>query len=170
MDGERLCIDGGSAGGYTTLACLAFRPGVFSAGTSLYGIGSLEALAGDTHKFESRYLDTLVGPYPEKKDLYKERAPIEKVNQIACPLMLFQGTEDKVVPPNQAEMMFAAAKERGLPAGLEMFEGEQHGFRQEKNIRRALDGEYDFYAQVFGFSPASLPEDHTPVAIVNLAK
>jgi len=164
VDPERMAIDGGSAGGYTTLACLAFTD-VFSAGCSLYGVASLEALAGDTHKFESRYLDYLVGPYPEMQDVYKARAPIENLDGINAPLCLFQGLEDKIVPPNQAQMMFDACERKGLPACLEMFEGEQHGFRQDPNIRRVLDGEYSFYAQIFGFEPAGLPEDFEPVKI-----
>jgi dipeptidyl aminopeptidase/acylaminoacyl peptidase len=169
VDPKRLAIDGGSAGGYTTLAALAFTD-VFTAGCSLYGVASLEALAGDTHKFESRYLDYLVGPYPEKKDVYKERAPIENLEKLSSPLMLFQGLEDKIVPPNQAQMMFDICQKKNLPAALEMFEGEQHGFRKEENIKRCLDGEYDFFSQVFGFEPASLPEDFTPVKISNLKK
>ncbi|QDZ22143.1 dipeptidyl aminopeptidase [Chloropicon primus] len=164
-DPKRLAIDGGSAGGYTTLACLTFTD-VFSAGCSLYGVASLEALAGDTHKFEKRYLDYLVGPYPEKKDVYKERAPIENLDKLSAPLMLFQGTEDKIVPPNQAESMMKVCVEKGIPAALEMFEGEQHGFRKEENIRRCLDGEYDFFSQVFDFEPAGLPGDFKKIRIV----
>lgn len=166
VDPSRLAIDGGSAGGYTTLACLAFTD-VFSAGCSFYGVASLEALAGDTHKFESRYLDYLVGPYPELQDVYKARAPIENLGGIGAPLCLFQGLEDKIVPPNQAQMMFDACKSKGLPACLEMFPGEQHGFRQDANIRRVLDGEYSFYSQIFGFEPAGLPEGFEPVRIAN---
>ena len=167
VDPKRLAIDGGSAGGYTTLACLAFTD-VFTAGCSLYGVASLEALAGDTHKFESRYLDYLVGPYPEKKEIYKERAPIENLEKLNSPLMLFQGLEDKIVPPNQAQMMYDICLEKKIPAALEMFEGEQHGFRKAENIRRCLDGEYDFFAQVFGFEPASLPEGFKHIKISNL--
>ena len=167
VDRNRLAIDGGSAGGYTTLACLAFTD-VFTAGCSLYGVASLEALAGDTHKFESRYLDYLVGPYPETKQIYKDRAPIENLEKFSAPLMLFQGLEDKIVPPNQAQMMFDICLEKKIPAALEMFEGEQHGFRKEENIRRCLDGEYNFYSQVFGFEAAGLPEGFVPVKISNL--
>ena len=123
-DENRLCIDGGSAGGYTTLGALAFRD-VFKAGTSLYGIGDLTALAGDTHKFESRYLDGLVGLYPEEKAIYKKRSPIESVDTLSCPILLLQGAEDKVVPPNQAEMMHDAVVKKGLPACLKIYEGEQ---------------------------------------------
>ena len=148
-DEDRLCIDGGSAGGYTTLGALAFRD-VFKAGTSLYGIGDLTALAGDTHKFESRYLDGLVGRYPEEEAIYRERSPIESVDTLSCPILLLQGSEDKVVPPNQAEMMHAAVVKKGIPSCLKIYEGEQHGFRQAKNIEDALDTELTFYSRVFG--------------------
>ena len=153
VDGDRLVIRGWSASGYTTLAAITFRD-VFKAGASHYGISDLEAMVRDTHKFEARYLDRLIGPYPERKDLYEARSPIHHVDQISCPLILFQGLEDKVVPPNQAEMMYEAVKAKGLPVALVLFEGEQHGFRKAENIRRALDGELAFLAQVFGFVPA----------------
>jgi len=149
VDGDRLCIDGGSAGGYTTLAALAFRD-VFKAGCSLYGIGDLTALAGDTHKFESRYLDGLVGRYPEDEQLYKDRSPIESVDTLSCPILLLQGEEDKVVPPNQARMMHEALLKKGIPTCLKIYDGEQHGFRQAKNIEDALDSELAFYGKVFG--------------------
>eukprot|EP00566_Odontella_aurita_P008603 CAMPEP_0113561584 /NCGR_PEP_ID=MMETSP0015_2-20120614/20056_1 /TAXON_ID=2838 /ORGANISM="Odontella" /LENGTH=844 /DNA_ID=CAMNT_0000463393 /DNA_START=37 /DNA_END=2571 /DNA_ORIENTATION=+ /assembly_acc=CAM_ASM_000160 len=148
-DGDRLCIDGGSAGGYTTLGALAFRD-VFTAGCSLYGIGDLTALAGDTHKFESRYLDGLVGPYPETEELYRRRSPIESVDALSCPILLLQGAEDRVVPPNQAEMMHDALKEKGIPTCLKMYEKEQHGFRIAENIEDALDSELAFFGRVFG--------------------
>jgi dipeptidyl aminopeptidase/acylaminoacyl peptidase len=164
VDSDRLCIDGGSAGGYTTLAALTFR-NIFQAGASYYGVSDLEALAKDTHKFESRYLDGLIGPYPERKDLYEERSPIQHINQLACPLIFFQGDEDQIVPPNQAEMMVEALRLKGLPVAYVLFEGEQHGFRKAENIKRALDGELYFYAQVFGFDLADAVE---PVAIENL--
>ncbi|MGI8475796.1 MAG: prolyl oligopeptidase family serine peptidase [Thermomicrobiales bacterium] len=163
VDGERLTIRGWSASGYTTLAALTFRD-AFKAGASHFGISDLEAMAQDTHKFESRYLDGLIGPYPERKDLYLARSPIHFVDDLACPLILFQGLEDKVVPPNQAQMMFDAVDAKGLPVALVMFEGEQHGFRQAKNIRRALDGELYFLSRVFGFDPA---EAIDPVDIAN---
>ncbi len=150
-DGDRLCIDGGSAGGYTTLGALAFR-NVFKAGTSLYGIGDLTALAGDTHKFESRYLDNLVGPYPQDEAVYKERSPIESVDTLSCPILLLQGKEDKVVPPNQAEMMHNALLKKGIPTCLKIYEGEQHGFRKAENIEDALDSELAFYGCVFGIA------------------
>jgi len=165
VDGDRLVIDGGSAGGYTTLCALTFRD-VFKAGASYYGVSDLEALATDTHKFESRYLDSLIGPYPERKDLYVERSPIHAANFLNCPVIFFQGDEDKVVPPNQAEMMVNVLREKGLPVAYVLYEGEQHGFRKAENIKRTLDGEFYFYARVFGFSPA---DEIEPVAIENLS-
>jgi dipeptidyl aminopeptidase/acylaminoacyl peptidase len=164
VDGDRLCIDGGSAGGYTTLAALAFRD-VFKAGASFYGVSDLTALATDTHKFESRYLDGLIGPYPEEAELYRVRSPINAVDQLSCPVIFFQGDEDKIVPPNQAEMMVEALKAKGLPVAYVLYEGEQHGFRKAENIKRTLDGELYFYAQVFGFELAEVVEG---VAIANL--
>jgi dipeptidyl aminopeptidase/acylaminoacyl peptidase len=164
VDGERLAIRGGSAGGYTTLAALTFRQ-VFKAGASHYGIGDLETLAADTHKFESRYLDRLVGPYPGRKDLYVQRSPIHFVERIACPLILFQGLEDKVVPPSQSQAMFDAVKARGLPVAYITYAGEQHGFRKAENIKHSLDSELYFYGKVFGFE---LADDVQPVEIENI--
>ena len=164
VDAQRLAIRGSSAGGYTTLSALTFRD-VFKAGASYYGIGDLETLAGDTHKFEARYLDKLVGPYPEAKARYIERSPIHFTDRLASPLILFQGMKDKVVPPNQAEAMFDAVKAKGLPVACVYFEQEGHGFRQAANIKRALDAELYFYAKVFGFEPAERIE---PVQIENL--
>jgi dipeptidyl aminopeptidase/acylaminoacyl peptidase len=164
VDGDRFTIRGWSASGYTTLAALTFR-NVFKAGASHFGISDLEAMVLDTHKFESRYLDRLIGPYPERKDIYDARSPIHFVDNISCPLILFQGLEDKVVPPNQAQMMFDAVNAKGLPVALVMFEGEQHGFRKAENIRRSLDGELYFLSRVFGFEPA---ESIEPVPISNL--
>ncbi|WP_088890115.1 dipeptidyl-peptidase 5 [Leptolyngbya ohadii] len=164
VDGDRLCIDGGSAGGYTTLAALTFH-NTFRAGASHYGVSDLEALAKDTHKFESRYLDGLIGKYPEEVAIYTERSPISAVDRLSCPVIFFQGDEDKIVPPNQAEMMVDALKAKGLPVAYVLFEGEQHGFRKAENIRRALDGELYFYSRVFGFDLAEAIE---PVAIENL--
>ena len=152
-DPKRLAIDGGSAGGYTTLGALAFRD-VFTAGCSLYGVADLGALAEDTHKFESRYLDGLVGKWPEDRAIYDERAPINAVDKLSCPILLLQGDEDKIVPPNQAELMHAALLKKGLPCALKIYEGEQHGFRQAANIEDALESELYFYAKVFGFEPA----------------
>ena len=165
VDGNRLAITGGSAGGYTTLAALTFRD-VFHAGASHYGVSDLEALAQETHKFESRYLDTLVGEYPQEKEIYKARSPIYHTEQLSCPVIFFQGLEDKVVPPNQAQKMVEAIKEKGLPVAYVPFEGEQHGFRRAENIKRALDGEFYFYSQIFGFTPADNIE---PVEICNLS-
>ncbi|MEN9221390.1 MAG: S9 family peptidase, partial [Thermostichus sp. BF3_bins_97] len=150
VDGERLMIDGGSAGGYTTLAALTFHD-LFKAGASYYGVSDLEALAKDTHKFESRYLDGLIGPYPQRQDLYRARSPIHHLDRLHCPVIFFQGLEDAIVPPNQAEAMVAALKAKGLPVAYVPFAGEQHGFRQATNIKRALEAELYFYAQVFGF-------------------
>lgn len=147
-DPDRLCIDGGSAGGFTTLAALAFRD-VFKAGTSLYGVADLTALARDTHKFESRYLDGLIGSYPKDENIYKERSPIEHVDQLSCPILLLQGEEDKIVPPNQAEAMYDALKSKKIPTCLKMYQGEQHGFRKAENREDALDSELSFYGKVF---------------------
>ncbi len=157
-------IDGGSAGGYTTLCALTFRD-EFKAGASHYGVSDLEALELDTHKFESRYSDTLIGPYPERRDLYIERSPINFTDRLSCPVIFFQGLEDKVVPPNQAEMMVEALRKKGVPVAYVAFEGEQHGFRRAENIKRSLDGELYFYSRVFGFELADAVE---PVPIENL--
>jgi len=164
VDGERLIIRGGSAGGYTTLCALTFRD-VFKAGASYFGVSDLEALAKETHKFESRYLDRLVGPYPERKDLYEERSPIRFADRISCPVIFFQGLEDQVVPPSQAELMVKPLREKGLAVAYVPFEGEQHGFRRAENIKRALDAELYFYSRVFGFELADPVE---PVEIYNL--
>ena len=163
-DPRRLIIRGGSAGGYTTLAALTFRD-TFKAGASLYGIGDLMALARDTHKFESRYLDRLIGPLPASATLYAERSPLNHADRLDCPVIFFQGLDDKVVPPNQAEAMVAALESKGIPVAYVPFEGEGHGFRKAENIVRALEGELSFYAQVFGFAPA---DDIAPVPIRNL--
>ncbi len=164
-DRNRLAIRGGSAGGYTTLACLAFRGTVFRAGASHFGLADLERFAQDTHKFESRYLHSLIGPYPERRDLYYERSPIHFLQNFTCPLILFQGDEDRVVPPSQSQMMYDALRAKGLPVAYLLFQGEQHGFRQARNIRRALEAELFFYGKVFGFTPADAIE---PVPIANL--
>jgi dipeptidyl aminopeptidase/acylaminoacyl peptidase len=163
-DPEHLAIRGGSAGGYTTLACLAFKD-VFDAGASHFGLSELEFFTRDTHKFESRYLDTLVGPYPEKKALYYDRSPINFTRQINCPVIFFQGDEDVIVPPSQSEEMFEAVREREIPTAYLLFEGEQHGFRKAENIKRALEAELYFYSKVFSFA---LAEPIEPVAIENL--
>ncbi len=164
VDGDRLAITGSSAGGYTTLAALTFRD-TFKAGASYYGISNLEALATDTHKFESRYLDRLVGPYPEEKERYIARSPIHFTDRLSCPVVFFQGLDDKVVPPNQAECMVEALREKGLPVAYVPFEGESHGFRQAANIKRALEAEFYFYSRVFGYEPAEAIE---PLDIENM--
>ncbi|HJQ71387.1 MAG TPA: S9 family peptidase [Blastocatellia bacterium] len=156
-DGDRLIIRGGSAGGYTTLAALTFRD-EFKAGASYYGISDLEALEEDCHKFESRYNTNLIGPYPQRQDLYKERSPIHFTERLSCPIILFQGLEDKVVPPNQSEMMYEALKAKGIPVAYVPFEGEQHGFRKAENIKKSLDGELYFYSRVFGFEADVEPD------------
>ncbi|MGI8755330.1 MAG: alpha/beta hydrolase family protein [Acidimicrobiales bacterium] len=153
VDGDRLAIRGGSAGGYTTLAALCFHD-AFKAGASHYGVADLAALATETHKFESRYLDGLVGPWPEAEATYAERSPIHHTDGFSAPLIVLQGDEDEVVPPNQAEMIVAALAAKGIPHAYLLFEGEQHGFRQAANIVRALEAELWFYGRVFGFEPA----------------
>ncbi|HVF54612.1 MAG TPA: prolyl oligopeptidase family serine peptidase, partial [Pyrinomonadaceae bacterium] len=164
VDGDRCVITGGSAGGYTTLNALTFRD-LFKAGASHFGISDLTIFLGDTHKFESRYLDRLIGPYPESAKLYFERSSINFTDRLSCPVIFFQGLEDKVVPPNQAELMVEALRKKGLPVAYVPFEGEQHGFRRAENIKRALDGELYFYSRVFGFN---LAEQVEPVTIENL--
>lgn len=163
-DKDRLAIRGGSAGGYTTLSALTFT-NTFKAGASHYGVGDLEALAKDTHKFESRYLDSMIGAYPDEIEVYQARSPIHHVEKMASPCIFFQGLEDKVVPPNQAETMVEALAKKGVPVAYVPFEGEQHGFRIAENIKRCMDLELYFYGRVFGFSPADQIE---PIAIVNL--
>lgn len=163
-DRQRLAIRGGSAGGYTTLCALTFYD-TFSAGASYFGVSDVEILAKETHKFESRYLDSMIGPYPEAKKLYYSRSPIHFIDQLNCSLILFQGLEDKVVPPNQAEMMFDAVKAKGIPVAYVAFAGEGHGFRSAENIKRALDAELYFYGKVFGFP---LADPVKPVDIENL--
>ena len=163
-DGRRAIIKGGSAGGYTTLCALVFHD-YFAAGASYYGVADAETLATDTHKFESRYLDGLIGPYPEARDLYRQRSPIDYVDQLSCPVIIFQGLEDEIVPPSQAEAMVEALKAKGVPYAYLPFPGEQHGFRIAANIRRTLDAELYFYGKIFGFEPAGEVE---PVAIEGL--
>ena len=164
-DSNRLIVRGGSAGGYSTLAALTFHPDVFRAGASYYGICDLEVLARDTHKFESRYLDSLVGPYTAARGEYRARSPIHFVDRLACALILFQGLEDKVVPPNQSEMMADAVRRKGLPVTYLTFPGEQHGFRRAETISRCLEAELYFYGAVFGFAVAGVID---PPAIDNL--
>jgi dipeptidyl aminopeptidase/acylaminoacyl peptidase len=164
VDPNRLAIRGGSAGGYTTLCALTFRNS-FTAGASHYGVSDLEALAKDTHKFESRYLDRLIGPYPDRRDVYFERSPIHFTERLNCPMILFQGLEDKVVPPDQSEKMFQAVLAKKLPVAYLTFEGEQHGFRKAENVKRVLEAELYFYGKIFHFEPADRIE---PVHIENL--
>ena len=164
VDEKQLAIDGGSAGGYTTLAALTFRD-IFSAGASYYGVSDLETLARDTHKFESRYLDTLVGPYPEEAGVYRERSPINFTERLSRPIILLQGLEDRIVPPDQAEAMFDAVRAKGIPTAYLAFAGEQHGFRQAGNIKRALEAELYFFCRLFGIEPA---DEIEPVDIENL--
>jgi len=151
-DSKRVAIDGGSAGGYTTLCALAFQGAdtVFTAGCSKYGIADLVALYHDTHKFESRYMDELIGTLPRDEKIYEERCPINHLDKLACPIMLQQGDEDKVVPPNQADMMYSALTKKGIPSILVVYEGEQHGFRMRGNVVHALESEYEFYCKVWG--------------------
>lgn len=162
-DGKRVAITGGSAGGFTTLVALTKRD-FFNAGASHFGVGDLVSFVKETHKFESRYLDTLVGPYPERADLYRDRSAVNFADNLNCPVILFQGLEDKVVPPSQAEEFVAVCEKKKLPYAYLAFEGEQHGFRQAKNIRRSIEGELYFYSQIFDFATA---DDIEPVDIQN---
>ena len=162
-DRDRLAIRGSSAGGYTTLAALTFHD-VFRAGASYYGICDLEVLAADTHKFEARYLDRLVGAWPAEHDVYRARSPLHHAARLGCPIIFFQGLDDRVVPPNQAELMVDALDRRGLPVAYLRFEGEGHGFRKAATIRRCLEAELCFYARVFGFEPVDAP---APLDICN---
>ncbi len=164
-DPDRLAIRGRSAGGYTTLAALTLHRDVFKAGASYYGISDLEAMARETHKFEARYLDSLIGPYPAKRHLYRARSPIHFADRISCPVIFFQGLEDRVVPPNQSRIMADALRTKGLPVALLTFEGEQHGFRKRDTIVCCLEAELYFYGAVFGFAPA---DRLSPVAIDNI--
>ncbi len=164
-DPERVSITGGSAGGYTVLLSLSKRD-FYNAGASHFGIGDLVLFIQETHKFESHYCDTLVGRYPEQADVYRDRSAINFANDLGCPVILFQGLEDKIVPPSQAETFVEVCRAKGLPYAYVPFEGEQHGFRQEKNIRRAIEGELYFLSRVFGFEPSDAIE---PVEIENFS-
>ena len=163
VDPRRIAIHGGSAGGFTVLAALA-QSDVFSAGGDFYGVADLEALARDTHKFESRYLDGLIGPWPAAKALYDARSPINHLDRFVAPLLILQGSEDPIVPPNQAYMIRDALKKKGVAVAMIEFAGEGHGFRRAENIIRAKEAELDFYGRVFGFKPADKIE---PVEIEN---
>ncbi|MBN1268061.1 MAG: S9 family peptidase [Kiritimatiellae bacterium] len=163
VDGKRLAISGGSAGGYTVLAALALRD-VFAAGASHFGVSDCELLARETHKFEKHYLDRLIAPYPEKRQLYLERSPIRHLTKFNCPVIFFQGLEDKIVPPDQTERMFEALKQKGLPTAYLAFPGEQHGFRKAETIQRVIEAELYFFSRVLGFELADPVE---PVKIEN---
>jgi dipeptidyl aminopeptidase/acylaminoacyl peptidase len=163
-DPQRIAIRGGSAGGYTTLCAVTFRD-FFTAGASYFGVSDLDIFAGETHKYESRYLFGLVGPYPEQRDLYIQRSAINFIDQVSCPVIFFQGLEDKIVPPNQADIMFNKLKAKQVPVAYLPFEGEQHGFRRAANIKRSLEAELYFYSKIFHFA---LAERIEPVEIANL--
>jgi dipeptidyl aminopeptidase/acylaminoacyl peptidase len=163
-DENRLLITGGSAGGFTVLAALTFH-NLFKGGASYYGISDLEVLARDTHKFESRYLDCIVAPYPEKREIYLQRSPIYYTDQLSSPVIFFQGLEDNVVPPSQSEKMVEALRKNKIPVAYVTFEEEGHGFRRSENIKRALDAEFYFYSRIFGFEVA---DEIQPVNIENL--
>ncbi len=165
-DPDRLVVTGGSAGGYVVLASMAFHPTAFAAGVSYFGVSDLVPFATDTHKFELKYLDTLVGPWPEAAELWRERSPVNRAEAIERPLLLLQGLEDVVVPPSQAEIMIAALRANGVPYAYLAFEGEQHGFRKAENIVRSFEAELAFYGRILGFEPAdALP----PLEIHNLS-
>jgi dipeptidyl aminopeptidase/acylaminoacyl peptidase len=165
VDPERMWVEGGSAGGWVVLCALAFDPTAFTAGVSLFGVADAEALARETHKFESRYLDSLIGPYPERADLYRERSPIHFSDRLERPLLLLQGLDDKVVPPNQAEVMVEALDRKGIPHAYIAFEGEGHGFRRQENVRRTLESTLSFIGRIFGFEPA---DELEPLEIAHL--
>jgi dipeptidyl aminopeptidase/acylaminoacyl peptidase len=163
VDVDRMAIRGGSAGGYTTLCALTFS-GVFSAGSSNYGISDLTTFVDDTHKFESRYVDSLVGPHPEAAEIYEQRSPLQHLEDLKCPVILLQGLDDKVVPPSQSEMVVAALESRGVPHAYLAFESEGHGFRGASTIEHSLEAELYFFGRVLGFIPA---DTLIPVTIAN---
>jgi dipeptidyl aminopeptidase/acylaminoacyl peptidase len=153
-DPDRLLIRGGSAGGYTTICALTFTD-EFAAGAAYFGIADLEQFGdGETHKFELKYEHTLVGPYPERADVYRERSPIHFVDRISTPMLVLQGADDRVVPPAQSELIVDALAARGVPHAYLLYEGEGHGFRKAENIVDSLEAELSFYGQVLGFEPA----------------
>jgi dipeptidyl aminopeptidase/acylaminoacyl peptidase len=160
IDPARAVIRGGSAGGFTVLMALAVSD-VFAAGADYFGVADVEALALETHKFESRYLDGLIAPYPEGRDVYTQRSPLTHLDSLSSPLIVLQGDEDKVVPPAQSEMIVAALRKKGLPVAYRLYAGEQHGFRQAENIKDSLEAELSFYAQVLGFELP--PEEEIPL-------
>ncbi len=159
VDRKRVAITGGSAGGYTVLCALAFKGDYFACGASYYGVADLSMLALDTHKFESRYLDRLVGPFPEENELYEARSPLAHADKITCPVIFFQGLDDKVVPPSQSETMVQALKQKGLPVSYLSFEGESHGFRKAETIKSCLQNELSFYCRIFGIERDDLSKD-----------
>jgi dipeptidyl aminopeptidase/acylaminoacyl peptidase len=165
VDPARMVISGASAGGYTTLAALVFQPDVFAAGISAFGVCDLEALQADTHKFESRYADQLVAPWPEGRETYRERSPVHHLDRLARPLLVLQGLDDRVVPPNQAEAIVDALRRNGLPYAALFFEGEGHGFRGADAQRASLEAQLSFLGQLLGFEPADAIQ---PVEVVNL--
>jgi dipeptidyl aminopeptidase/acylaminoacyl peptidase len=158
-------VEGGSAGGYVVMCALVYDPEAFAAGVSYFGVADVEALELDTHKFESHYNDTLVGPYPEHADLYRERSPVHFVDRLERPMLLLQGLDDEVVPPAQAEMMAAALDRKGIPYAYIAFEGEGHGFRKQENVRASIEATLDFISRVFGFEPA---DELEPLEIAHL--
>ncbi len=164
IDQKRMAIEGGSAGGYTTLAALTFKD-VFSAGTSYFGVSDLTLMIGDTHKYEARYLDSLVGKYPEEKERYDKYSPIHHTEGLSCPILLLQGAEDKIVLPNQAEVMYEALLKKDIPTAYILFEKEQHGFRIAENIIKSFEAQLYFYKRVFGI-PVNKGEK--PITIINL--
>ncbi len=162
-DRNRLAIEGGSSGGYTTLAALAFRD-VFKVGADYFGVSDLERLTLDTHKFESRYLDQLVGLYPQEKAVYLERSPIYSSDRISCPVIIFQGSEDAIVPPSQSQLMYESLRTRNIPTAYFLYQGEQHGFRKAETIQSCLEAQLYFFSKILGFS---LSDDIEPIAIDN---
>jgi dipeptidyl aminopeptidase/acylaminoacyl peptidase len=164
VDKDKLIIKGGSAGGYTTLCALTYRD-VFAAGVSYFGVSDLEPFVEDTHKFESRYLDSLIGEYKTNREVYLTRSPIHYTDKLSCPVLLLQGNEDKIVPPSQSEKMFDALLKKKIPTAYILFENEQHGFRQSQTIKRAIEAEVYFYSKIFGLQ---MQEKIEPIDIANL--
>jgi dipeptidyl aminopeptidase/acylaminoacyl peptidase len=162
-DPKRLAIEGGSSGGFTTLEALC--SGTFQVGADHFGVSDPERLALDTHKFESRYLDQLIGPYPAAKAIYEARSPIHHADRIQRPVIIFQGDEDAIVPPTQSEAIYRSLIERKIPTAYLLFQGEQHGFRKAENIQRVLEAQSDFFSKILGFP---LSEKIQPVEIINL--
>jgi dipeptidyl aminopeptidase/acylaminoacyl peptidase len=151
VDGDRMWIEGGSAGGYVVFCVMTFDPTAMAAGVSYFGVADAEALAKETHKFESRYLDSMIGPYPERADLYRERSPIHHADRLERPMLLLQGLDDKIVLPEQAEMMVGVLERKGIAHEYIAFDGEGHGFRKEENIVRSLEATLAFVGRVLGF-------------------